>query len=88
VLERSDCLNEPDIYDQKTLNMQQGQLISSLWGALPHLTANDPVQSKSQNSQVYQGKAVISPITIKISIIILFVIVVFCECNFNRPDFI
>jgi hypothetical protein len=69
--------------------MQQGQLISSLWEALPHLTRTDPVQSKSQNSQVYQGKAVIRPAMIKNSIIIIiFVIVVSYECNFNIPKFI
>jgi hypothetical protein len=68
VLERSGS-NEAVVYDQKTLSMQLGQLISSLREALPHLTTNDPVQSKPQNSQVYQGEAIISSVMIKNSII-------------------
>ncbi|XP_021925448.1 uncharacterized protein LOC110832610 isoform X3 [Zootermopsis nevadensis] len=37
------------------LALQQGQLISSLWGALPQLTTIDPIHSEPQNLQMYQG---------------------------------
>jgi hypothetical protein len=69
--------------------MQQGQLISSFWEALFHQTTNDPVQINPQNSQVYQGESVISPIMRKnYIIIILLVVLVSFECNFIRPKLI
>jgi hypothetical protein len=51
------------------LALQQGQLISSLWGALPQVTT-DPVLSESQNSQVYEGESITILNTITISSII------------------
>jgi hypothetical protein len=61
--ERSGDANQPVRYDLKVLSMQQQQLISSLWRALPQLT-NDPMHSQLQNSQLYQGEVVTCPLNI------------------------
>jgi hypothetical protein len=48
-------------YDLRALSLQQGQLISSLWRALPQLTINGPMHSQFQNSQLYQGEVITFP---------------------------
>jgi hypothetical protein len=70
VLERSGSSNQFVTYDQKMLALQQEQLISSLWGALPQLTTNDPIHSEPQNSQMYQGESTAILITITISFVV------------------
>lgn len=61
--ERSGDSNQPVCYGLDVLAMQQQQLISSLWRALPQLT-NDPMHSQLQNSQLYQGEVIIFPLNI------------------------
>lgn len=53
--ERSGNSTQPVSYDLKMLSMQQEQLISSLWRALPQQTINDPMDSQLQNSHLYQA---------------------------------
>jgi len=62
--ERSGDSNQPVSYDMKMLSMQQDQLISSLWRALPQQTINDPMHSQLQNSHLYQGEVITFPINI------------------------
>jgi len=61
--ERSGDSNQPVNYDMKMLSMQQEQLISSLWRALPQQTIN-PMHSQLQNSDLYQGEIITFPINI------------------------
>jgi hypothetical protein len=63
--ERSGGSNQSVNDDLKVLSLQQGQLISSLWRALPQLTINGPVHIQLQNSQLYQGEVITFPINIK-----------------------
>jgi hypothetical protein len=68
--ERSGDSNQPASCDMKVLSMQQEQLISSLWRALPQQTINDPMHSQLQNAQVYQGEEITFPlITNHISVV-------------------
>jgi hypothetical protein len=62
--ERSGDSNQPVNYDMKMLSMQQEQLISSLWRALPQQTINDPMYSQLQNSDLYQGEVITLPVNI------------------------
>jgi len=98
--ERSGDSNQPVSYDMKMLSMQQEQLISSLWRALPQQTLNDPMDSQLQNSHLYEGEVITFPITsnhfsvvgsrhchfcrIKIVAVSLSQMVVSCECIFSR----
>jgi hypothetical protein len=62
--ERSGDSNQPVNYDMNMLSMQQEQLISSLWRALPQQTINDAMHSQLQNSDLYQGEVITFPINI------------------------
>jgi hypothetical protein len=78
--ERSGDSNQPVSYDMKMLSMQQEQLISSLWRALPQQTINDPMDSQLQNSHLYQGEVITFPININhISVVGSSDIVTFAE---------
>jgi hypothetical protein len=63
--ERSGGSNQSVSYDLKVLSMQQGQLISSLWTALPRLTLNGPMHVQLQDSQLYQGEVITFSINIE-----------------------
>jgi len=98
--ERSGNSTQPVSYDLKMLSMQQEQLISSLWRALPQQTINDPMDSQLQNSHLYQGEVINFPIAIshvsvvgssyivtcriKIVAVSLSQMVVSCGCIFSR----
>jgi hypothetical protein len=60
--ERFGVSNQPVSNDMKVLSVQQEQLISNLWRALPQQTINDPMHSQLQNSHLYQGKVITFPI--------------------------